>query len=410
MAARVGDGGGTGSARRRRERRLRSFLRHERMAVAMALPEFKHHSSRGHRKDRAGGEVRVEPHGEVPEGPLPQGGSRPPCLGVPRGPHVGLERHFLEHMADICPFVQILDAPVPQPVVNVTDTLRILDLPIAEQVIVVPKISCSPCPARSLVPEPQSADQLVEVPTVLSPLRIAEQIVGIPVPRGRVQGSLPEQSSTATSSSLERISVRTVEHIDDISPGGGLGQVRPYLLVLQMRIFLGFSHFAQNKKKCEVGFALEFSWRSRSCRTPPSGCSSGNATLARLTTGTDVLKVQSGRHQLVSRSCGSAKGMREGSGTGTGICVSVRITSLLFLLGEERYRQPRAVYKYWAPCRLCRVEIFFTVDNGHWFCHPRGTLLVLEAITLVQLIPAHGCTRTSVRSGLRSIPSPSLLW
>ena len=26
---------------------------------------------------------------------------------------------------------------------------------------------------------------------------------------------------------------------------------------------------------------------------------------------------------------------------------SVRMTSLLFLLGEERYRQPRAVYKYW---------------------------------------------------------------
>ena len=38
---------------------------------------------------------------------------------------------------------------------------------------------------------------------------------------------------------------------------------------------------------------------------------------------------------------------REGSGTGTGTRVSPRLTSLLFLLGEERYRQPRAVYKYW---------------------------------------------------------------
>ena len=37
--------GGTGSARRRRERRLRSMLRHERMAVAMALAEALHHSS-----------------------------------------------------------------------------------------------------------------------------------------------------------------------------------------------------------------------------------------------------------------------------------------------------------------------------------------------------------------------------
>ena len=57
--------------------------------------------------------------------------------------------------------VQILDAPVSQMGGDVTYTLRILDFPIAEQVIDVPKISCSPCPLRSLVPEPQSAEQLV---------------------------------------------------------------------------------------------------------------------------------------------------------------------------------------------------------------------------------------------------------
>ena len=51
----------------------------------------------------------------------------------------------------------------------------------------------------------------------------------------------------------------------------------------------------------------------------------------------------------MSRSCGTAKGMRrEGSGIGTRTRVSPRLTSLLFLLGEERYRQPRAVHKYWA--------------------------------------------------------------
>ena len=44
----------TGAARRRRERRLRSMLRHERMTVAMALAEFSHHSSRGQRMARAG--------------------------------------------------------------------------------------------------------------------------------------------------------------------------------------------------------------------------------------------------------------------------------------------------------------------------------------------------------------------
>ena len=315
---------------------------------------------------------------------------------------MGLERHFLEHMADICPFVQILDAPVPQRVENVTDTLRILDLPIAEQVIVVPKISCSPCPSRSLVPEPQLADQLVEVPTVLSPLRIAEQIVGIPVPRGRgkrrVQGFLSEQSSTATSSSLERISERTVEQIVDISPGGGLGQGLASSAGVADEDFYFFALFPMDKSaECRAGgecAALgghvssstlrrpdeDFTgWGGGGFRTFPqilknaklashssprvpasvspstpaaqledaplpdssSGCRSGNATLARLTTGTDVLTVQSGRHQLVSRSCGSAKGMRRNwSGTGTGTRVSLCLTSLLFLLGEVLTASP----------------------------------------------------------------------
>ena len=45
MAARVDAGGGTGCARRWRERHLCSFLRHERMAVAMALAQSQHHSA-----------------------------------------------------------------------------------------------------------------------------------------------------------------------------------------------------------------------------------------------------------------------------------------------------------------------------------------------------------------------------
>ena len=142
-------------------------------------------------------------------------------------------RHVMEDLGSVCPNGQILDLPVPQMVDDVTDALRILDFPIAEQAIEVPKFSCSPCPSRSPIPEPQTAEQLVEVPTVLSPtriaLRIAEQIVDTPVPQGRGkrrgQGFLPEQSSTATSSSGKRISERTVEQIVDISSsGGGLGQ------------------------------------------------------------------------------------------------------------------------------------------------------------------------------------------
>ena len=53
-------------------------------------------------------------------------------------------------------------------------------------------------------------------------LRVPEQIIDTPVPRGRGHGFLPEQSSTAISSG-KRISQRTVEQIVDIpSSGGGL--------------------------------------------------------------------------------------------------------------------------------------------------------------------------------------------
>ena len=162
------------------------------------------------------------------------GGGLPAPLSEVAGRQGKVERHVVEDLGELAPLVQILDLPVSQTVDFVADALRILDRPMAEQVIEVPKISCSPCPSRSLIPEPQSAEQLVEVPTVLSPLRIAEQIVGIPVPRGRGQGSLPGQSTTATHSSGKRISERileqivdfperTVEQIVDISPGDGLG-------------------------------------------------------------------------------------------------------------------------------------------------------------------------------------------
>ena len=185
------------------------------------------------------------------------GRGRPASLSEVPGRQGKVERHVVEDLGELAPLVQILDLPVPQTVENVTDTLRILDFPMAELVIEVPKISCSPCPLRSLVPEPQSAEQLVEVPTVLSPtriaLRIAEQIVDTPVPQGRGKrrgkGFLPEQSSTATSSYLERISERTVEQIVDIpSSGGGLGHGSSSSAGPADEDFTGFSHFSHGKK------------------------------------------------------------------------------------------------------------------------------------------------------------------
>ena len=77
-------------------------------------------------------------------------------------------------------------------------------------------------PLRTLVPEPQMAEQLVEVPTIISYSslqRTVEQHVDIPVPGGGgpssgVQGCLPRQS-IVTLSSKKRFSERIVEQIVD---------------------------------------------------------------------------------------------------------------------------------------------------------------------------------------------------
>ena len=138
--------GSSGSAKRRRERRLRAMLRQERQTVAMELAAAFHQSRDGGRETRA------------PK--TASSGGRPGVLKEPEPPNVvdRVLRRTVDQLADAAPMVQVLDALVPQMedqfVDNlnleddVMDTLRILDLPIAEQVIEVPKISCSPCPSR----------------------------------------------------------------------------------------------------------------------------------------------------------------------------------------------------------------------------------------------------------------------
>ena len=271
-------GGGTGSARRRRERRLRSMLRHEQQSIAQALATFTHHSSRGQRMARAGVWGHEQNYtAKVRKPPTPQpelfsleeepGGGLPAPLPEVAGRHGMVERHIVEDLGELAPLVQILDLPVPQLVDHVVDALRIPERPMAVQVIEVPKILVDVIPARSLVPEPQTAEQLVEVPTVLSPtriaLQIAEQIVDTPVPRGRGQGFLPEQSSTAISSG-KRISERTVEQIVDIpSSGGSLAHGSSSSAGPADEDFTGgFSHFSPWKKsaECRAGGECEAGW------------------------------------------------------------------------------------------------------------------------------------------------------
>ena len=165
-------------------------------------------------------------------------GVRPGVLVEPR-PQERVQRHTMEHIVDfVCCslMVQILDAPVPQMVEQLPDVLRFFDRlsTVPEQVIEVPKILLEDVPFHAVLRDPQLAEQLVEVPTIVSYSslqRNVEQNVDIPVPGrgGRVsglQGFPPGQGSTATRSSKKRISERTVEQIVDI-PGGGLQDFCP---------------------------------------------------------------------------------------------------------------------------------------------------------------------------------------
>ena len=71
------------AAKKRRERRLRAMLRHERRSVAMALAEFTHHFSRGQRKARAGEEVENATLDGLRAQKTPPPRERPSCLSDP---------------------------------------------------------------------------------------------------------------------------------------------------------------------------------------------------------------------------------------------------------------------------------------------------------------------------------------
>ena len=338
----------------------------------MALSEKKHHTSRGQRKDRAGREARDVLHGRVPEA-LPPQGSRPPCLGEPRWPQERIQQRTVEQLADVVPMVQILDIPVPQLVDQLPDVLRFFAtlLLVPELFVEVPKILLDDVPERTAVRETQLAEQLVEVPTIVSYSslqRTMEQHVDIPVPRrgernAGLQGFLPGQSSTSRLSFCStRFSERIVEQIVDIPvSGGGLqdfrpGQSSPPSSRVPARdqegldepgeaVFSNFSSKFTKKVRSRVRTRVRgcppvsayprwrLNSRMRPCWTPSSGSSSSTTSRARPTTGTGVLVCPPGFLLWASRLSGLVLRMRRGSSTaGTGLRVSARMTSLLFLL------------------------------------------------------------------------------
>ena len=203
--------GDHGSTWRRRQRRLRSWWRHEQQSVAMALSAAAHHSFdkvaagekydglRAQKTDRAGEAanraLRRQKSNAVGDAVFFElfdedtAGVRPEALAEPR-PQERVQRHTVEHIVDFvrfAPMVQILDAPVPQMVEQLPDVVFDTLTPDPEQVIEVPKILLDDVPVRAAVRVTQLAEQLVEVPTIISfssLQRIVEQNVAIPVPGG----------------------------------------------------------------------------------------------------------------------------------------------------------------------------------------------------------------------------------
>ena len=209
----------SGAAWRRRQRRLRSWWRHEQRSVA-ALATVTHHShskvgtaNAALRGQETGTSTRVGPaeYNELSsDDGRPTAGTRPASMSEP-WPQGKMERH-----AGIgYEIVQSLDVPVPQMGEQLPNIVQFFatHLPVVvEPVIEVPKILLHDVPPRRLCRDTQLAEQLVEVPTIVSyslSQLIMEQNVDIPVPGGGgriagLQGSPPQQSSTAALSSAER--------------------------------------------------------------------------------------------------------------------------------------------------------------------------------------------------------------
>ena len=188
--------------------------------------------------------ARVELHGHdagpphTPAGALSAlkkslaGRCRTGCFGS------GRRNRFCSRLSMQFLWCRFLDDPAPQIVEQLPDVLQFFDaiMPDPEQVIEVPKILPDDVTMRTTVRDTQLAEQLVEVPTIVSwslLQLIMEQNVNIPVPgRGRrsagLKGFLPGQSSTMLHVSQERISERIVDQIVDFTvSGGGLQDFRP---------------------------------------------------------------------------------------------------------------------------------------------------------------------------------------
>ena len=227
----------SGAAQRRRQRRLRSWLRHERMAVAVALAESTHHSSRGQTNARAGVWGReMNCTATIQDPPTHPSRSSSSCrskksrTGSLRWPgrRSGIcgapcSRSSMQSLR--CRFSAVLRR-------RWWNSCRTSYASSARPRLLQSNLSQCPrsCPVMSLA---NHCSRYVAGGTAggTSLQRIVEQNVAIPVLGGGgrlagLQGFLPAQSSAAPQFSEKRFSERIVEQIAHIS-GGDLRVSRP---------------------------------------------------------------------------------------------------------------------------------------------------------------------------------------
>ena len=144
------------------------------MTVAMALAEKLHHSAQRPSMARAGEWGReMNFTATIQDPPTHPSRTSSACTKkspAGRGRTERAKRRTVQQVVDFVPSLPTLDAPVPQMVEQLPDILPFFAAlsPVPEQVIDVPKIVPEDVSLRTSVREPQPAEQLGEVPSIVT--------------------------------------------------------------------------------------------------------------------------------------------------------------------------------------------------------------------------------------------------
>ena len=114
-------------------------------------------------------------------------------------------RRTVDQIVDAVPGFEALDVPVPQMVDQPLVLLAAFDVLVPEQVIEVPKMSTPTCCPRTVLSVPQTAEQLVEAPNVVSLIDVTRHPLEQTVGGGRIgglPGSLPGQSCSLSAEQI----------------------------------------------------------------------------------------------------------------------------------------------------------------------------------------------------------------